>query len=103
MIKKVLAPNGTCLTLQNGMGNVDILQDVLGENRVLQGSTSQAAMISKAGSVEHTGIGYIKIASPTEVHFSSFSSLLGCETSGKVVGQHAFIGRSGSNRGRSGF
>ena len=51
------------------MGNVSILQNVLGVNRVLQGSTSQAAMISEAGSVEHTGIGYIKIASPTNVHF----------------------------------
>ena len=48
------------------MGNVDILQRILGENRVLQGSTSQAAMIQKPGSVEHTGIGYIKIATPSE-------------------------------------
>ena len=66
MINHVLAPNGSCLTLQNGMGNVDILQRVLGESRVLQGSTSQAAMIRKPGSVEHTGIGYIKIATPSE-------------------------------------
>lgn len=66
MIKNVLAANGSCLTLQNGMGNVDILQRVLGENRVLQGSTSQAAMINQPGSVEHTGIGYIKIATPSE-------------------------------------
>ena len=48
------------------MGNVSILQRVLGKDRVLQGSTSQAAMIDKAGTVEHTGIGYIKISAPTE-------------------------------------
>lgn len=48
------------------MGNVSILQRILGKTRVLQGSTSQAAMIDEAGSVEHTGIGYIKIAAPTD-------------------------------------
>lgn len=65
MIKGVLSETGTCLTLQNGMGNVEILQRILGKERVLQGNTSQGAMLRNPGEVIHSGTGYITIVSPT--------------------------------------
>lgn len=78
LIKNVLKKDGTCLTLQNGMGNVEILQvfkygmkftlqEELGENRVLQGNTSHGAMLLGPGCVRHAGTGYITISSPSEV------------------------------------
>lgn len=41
------------------------MQKILGKERVLQGNTSQGAMLRNAGEVIHSGTGYITIVSPT--------------------------------------
>src|SRR5216683_1210921 len=46
----------TILTLQNGLGNVEVLSQSLG-NRVLSGSTTEASLRLGPGRVEHTGKG----------------------------------------------
>ncbi|MCI5188400.1 MAG: 2-dehydropantoate 2-reductase [Candidatus Electrothrix sp. AS4_5] len=53
----LLGSNGYALTLQNGMGNAEILADMLGKDRVLCGTTAQGAMVLKPGKVQHSGNG----------------------------------------------
>ncbi|CAK8719852.1 2-dehydropantoate 2-reductase [Candidatus Electrothrix laxa] len=49
--------NGYALTLQNGMGNAEIIANVLGEDRVLCGTTAQGAMVLGSGKIQHSGVG----------------------------------------------
>ncbi|MCI5195299.1 MAG: 2-dehydropantoate 2-reductase [Candidatus Electrothrix sp. AW5] len=53
----LLGSTGYALTLQNGMGNAEILADILGKDRVLCGTTAQGAMVLKPGKVQHSGNG----------------------------------------------
>ena len=53
----VLHKKGYALTLQNGMGNVEILADLLGEERVLCGTTAQGAMVLSRRKIQHSGTG----------------------------------------------
>ncbi len=45
------------LTLQNGLGNVDELKKVLGEENVVAGTTAHGATMLEAGSIRHAGKG----------------------------------------------
>lgn len=49
-----LKPEGYALTLQNGLGNVDVLQDVLGDSRVMGGITFHGADAHSPGCASHT-------------------------------------------------
>lgn len=55
----------TVLTVQNGLGNVEVLQEVLGEDRVIGGVTSQAATLIAPGQVHHAGQGATVIGEPS--------------------------------------
>jgi 2-dehydropantoate 2-reductase len=54
---KVLADNGFCLTLQNGAGNLEILEKALGNERVMAGLSFQSGDLAGPGSVRHTNNG----------------------------------------------
>jgi 2-dehydropantoate 2-reductase len=54
-----LAPDGITLTLQNGLGNQEILQNVLGANRVAIGITTLGARLIKPGLVRPANKGKI--------------------------------------------
>jgi len=45
------------LTLQNGLGNVEALGEILGEENVIAGTTAHGAMLVGPGNIQHTGIG----------------------------------------------
>ncbi len=48
----------TCvLTLQNGLGNIEMLVDILGRERVLAGTTAQASTLIKIGNILHAADG----------------------------------------------
>ncbi len=49
--------NGMVLTLQNGMGNADIIAEVIEPARVLAGTTSHGATLLGPGSIRHAGGG----------------------------------------------
>ncbi len=49
------------LTLQNGIGNVQILSKIFGQNRVLAGTTTEASLWRGPGDVVHTGRGDTRI------------------------------------------
>jgi 2-dehydropantoate 2-reductase len=53
----VLKDNGYALTLQNGVGNVETLAGVLGQQRVLAGLSFQSGDLEAPGRVNHTNNG----------------------------------------------
>jgi len=55
--KMLLKPEGYCLTLQNGVGNVEKLTAVLGTGRVLAGLSFQSGDLVGPGHVRHTNNG----------------------------------------------
>jgi 2-dehydropantoate 2-reductase len=56
-----LAEDGLALTLQNGLGNLEILTDTLGTHRVISGVTTLGATLTGPGVVRMGGAGDIKI------------------------------------------
>ena len=52
-----LKPEGWCLTLQNGVGNIEILSEVLGPHRVLAGLSFQSGDLAGPGFIRHTNNG----------------------------------------------
>jgi len=55
--KPSVGPGTTVLTLQNGLGNVEVLQETLGAERVIAGVTSHGATMTAPGQVRHAGDG----------------------------------------------
>lgn len=55
---KLVQSKGLVLTLQNGLGNREIIAETLGDaNRVIQGVTSQGSYLVESGHIWHTGEG----------------------------------------------
>lgn len=53
----LLAPGGVAYTLQNGLGNAELLAAALGAGRVGQGVTSLGGTLLGPGRVRHAGVG----------------------------------------------
>jgi len=58
---KLISATGMVLTLQNGMGNADILTETLGGGRVLAGTTAHGATLLEPGMIRHAGSGVTTI------------------------------------------
>lgn len=56
-IKPLLNENTLTLTLQNGLGNIEIISEVVGQERALGGITNQGATLLDRGFVRHAGKG----------------------------------------------
>jgi 2-dehydropantoate 2-reductase len=61
-VKTWLKPDTSVLTLQNGLGNVEILAEIFGQRRVLGGATAEAATLLSHGRIRHAGQGKTLIA-----------------------------------------
>ena len=61
----VVGPETAVLTLQNGLGNYQILQQHFASERVLAGTTSSGATLLDTGQVRQAGLGQIVLGSPT--------------------------------------
>lgn len=74
----LLKPEGTAVTLQNGLGNADTLAETLGADRVIQATTAQGATITAPGSVHHAGHGptYLGHTPATEIATRQVATLL---------------------------
>ncbi|MCL1982612.1 MAG: 2-dehydropantoate 2-reductase [Clostridiales bacterium] len=57
----VFGPKTAAITLQNGLGNVDIISQAVGMENVLAGTTAQGAMVMGPGKVRHSGFGMTAI------------------------------------------
>jgi 2-dehydropantoate 2-reductase len=53
----LVGPETAVLTLQNGLGNIEVLVGAVGEGRVVGGTTSQGATLIAPGQVRHAGHG----------------------------------------------
>jgi 2-dehydropantoate 2-reductase len=60
--RAILDPRGVALTLQNGIGNLEVIQDVLGPDNAIAGVTSHGGTFLGPGNVRHAGIGPTQIA-----------------------------------------
>ena len=58
----VFGDNTVVLSLQNGLGNVDVLKKYVDCSKIFAGITTYGAFFSKPGVVEHTGFGETVIA-----------------------------------------
>ncbi|MBW2589862.1 MAG: 2-dehydropantoate 2-reductase, partial [Deltaproteobacteria bacterium] len=54
---ELIGNNGFVLTLQNGMGNADIIGEVIDPGRIIAGTTSYGATMLGPGSIRHAGTG----------------------------------------------
>ena len=78
-IKPGLPPETMVVTLQNGLGNVEILEQVFGKDRILGGVTSEGATLLGPGNIRHAGQGETIIGpggdpdSPAEKLVSAFN------------------------------
>jgi 2-dehydropantoate 2-reductase len=55
--KSLLAENTRVLTLQNGIGNIEIINEIVGSERVIGGATNLGATLLEVGKVRHAGHG----------------------------------------------
>jgi len=74
-LSEILHPDGVALTLQNGLGNLDILQEILGADRTAQGVTTIGATLLEPGLVRKGGEGVINLESHPKL--STFKDVLG--------------------------
>ncbi len=56
-IKPMIGPTAKVLTLQNGIGNVEVLQEIFGKERTLGGITAEGATLLGDGHIRHAGRG----------------------------------------------
>lgn len=83
--RMLLKDSGYVLTLQNGLGNVEILQEVLGDGRVLGGLSFHSGDLQEPGRVRHTNYG------PT------YLGELDCSRSERLAGLEELMERAGMN------
>jgi len=53
--KPLIGPTTLVLTLQNGVGNVQTLEEIIGDDRVIGGVTNQGANVRGVGHIIHAG------------------------------------------------
>lgn len=58
----MLKPDGLVISLQNGLGNLEIIANVAGSERAVQGVTSEGAAMLGVGVVRHAGKGQSYLA-----------------------------------------
>jgi 2-dehydropantoate 2-reductase len=56
-IKDIISDDTFVLTLQNGVGNIDIISELVGYDRVIGGVTNQGATLLGPGHIRHAGKG----------------------------------------------
>ena len=61
LIKEQISPEGLVLTLQNGLGNLEIIQNILGEDRAACGVTTLGASLLSPGHASLNGEGLITL------------------------------------------
>lgn len=64
MAKRVLAPDGVAVTLQNGLGNYEVLRDAVGERRSAVGVIYVGARLDEKGALHATGAGRAELGRP---------------------------------------
>jgi len=63
-VKPLLQENTKIMTLQNGIGNIEIIAELAGEDRVIGGITNEGATLIETGKIRHAGHGETLIGTP---------------------------------------
>lgn len=63
-VKSLVGENTRVLTLQNGIGNLEIISEIVGNERVIGGVTNLGATLLHVGRVRHAGKGETVIGRP---------------------------------------
>ncbi len=63
LVLPAISEKTVVLTLQNGMGNIELIRKYISEERVIAGTTSHGALLIDDGHVRHTGVGDTSIGS----------------------------------------
>lgn len=74
MLAACLHTEGIAVTLQNGLGNDDVLAEELGRERVFQGVTSIGAALQAPGHVQVAGWGAVYL--PSHAHVDSLADIM---------------------------
>lgn len=82
------AQDGSVMTLQNGMGNADIISELIEPARIIAGTTSHGATMLGPGNIRHAGAGATTIGSWSKSkqefvrarYFSEFFTQAGIQT-----------------------
>lgn len=77
--REILAPGGLALTLQNGLGNLEVLADAVGVENTALGVTVQAATVVAPGRIRHAGEGptHLAATAATEERVGRVAGLFG--------------------------
>lgn len=62
--RSLVGPKTVVLTLQNGLGNAEIIKNALGDNNLLAGTTAHGATVLGPGKIRHAGVGETVIGVP---------------------------------------
>ncbi len=76
-VRTLAGSDGIVMTLQNGMGNADILAESVDAERVLAGTTSHGATMLGPGRIRHAGVGATTIGAWT-------ATKLGCQRASRI-------------------
>ena len=93
-IQRSLQPETVLLTLQNGLGNIEAADEILGPGRILAGTTSHGANVLAPGHIRHAGVGDTLVGEPSggisaraaEVAHSLTAAGFRCDAVENVVG-----------------
>lgn len=72
---QLLSPNSNILTLQNGMGNLELLQQAFPHHNILAGSTTQAALNLNDHTVKNTGNGQVLLGKTSNIQVGTLQEL----------------------------
>lgn len=62
--KSLVGEDTLVLTLQNGIGNLEVIAEIVGEDKVMGGMTNMGSILRQAGCITHTGKGETIIGFP---------------------------------------
>jgi 2-dehydropantoate 2-reductase len=62
--QRVLAKDGVAITIQNGLGNYEILRDAIGDQRAAVGVIYVGARLDETGALHATGAGRVELGRP---------------------------------------
>jgi 2-dehydropantoate 2-reductase len=79
LVLPAISEKTVVLTLQNGMGNIELISKYIAKERVIAGTTSHGALLIADGHVRHTGVGDTIIgalSADSEKHTGKLKELL---------------------------
>jgi len=84
-VVSLLGKDGAVLTLQNGIGNAQILAGTLGADRVLLGTTAHGSNVVFPGHVRHAGVGDTLLGETSGACSQRAEDVAACFTSGGIA------------------